>query len=105
MLHARMITLLIYIFYLSPLIHILIPFRSITLKPLEIFQRYLMDLWNRLILSVACKNDNLAYLHFCPPTKVEGTIVMGPSVRPYVCTSVRRHNLISATPPTVFKGY
>ena len=33
----------------------------------------------------------------CPPTSV----VMGSSVRP----SVRRHNLVSASPPTVFKGF
>ena len=43
----------------------------------------------------------------------KGTIVMGssvqpffrPSVRPTVSPSVRRHNLVSATPPTVFKGF
>ena len=49
-----------------------------------------------------------------PRRKSKGTIVLGssvrPSVRPPVRPSVspsvrRRHNLVSATPPTVFKGF
>ena len=45
---------------------------------------------------------------FCPPTLVEGDYSNGfvhPSVLPSVSPSVRRHNLVSASPPTVFKGF
>ena len=36
-----------------------------------------------------------------PRRKSKGTIIMGSFVSP----SVRRHNLVSATPPTVFQGF
>ena len=37
--------------------------------------------------------------------KSKGTIGMGSFVRPFFRPSVRRHNLVSANPPTVFKGF
>ena len=46
--------------------------------------------------------------HFCPPTLVEGDYSNGfvcPSFRPSARPPVRRHNLVSATSPTVFKGF
>ena len=45
--------------------------------------------------------NGVPFKYDCPHRKSKGAIVLGSSVRP----SVRRHNLVSATPPTVFKGF
>ena len=42
---------------------------------------------------------------FVPRGKSKGTIVMGSSVHPSVRPSTHRHYLVSATRPTVFKGF
>ena len=42
---------------------------------------------------------------YCPPKLAEGDYSNG-FVRPSVCSqSVCRHSLVSATPPTIFKGF
>ena len=50
-----------------------------------------------------CKENRNVSVHYCPPTLVEGDYSNG-FVRPFFRQSVRRHNLVSASPPTVFKG-
>ena len=51
--------------------------------------------------TLMCPYGQLCQLIFVPRRKSKGSIVLGSSVRP----SVRRHTLVSATPPTVFKGF
>ena len=64
-----------------------------------------INLLNALVhISGLKQTSKISSGFFVPRRKSKGTIVLGSSVRPSISPSVRRHNLVSATPPTVFKG-